>query len=88
LGTGPNGALYIDLNPVRAGLARLLGEEEPGRGAWAEVGAAYRRLLFRTEVVASQLAQAVLEAEAARRVVEEQQGGCRWGKGWGAGCGF
>jgi putative transposase len=86
-------ALYIDLNPVRAGLctdpkdyrycgygeavgsgkaqaraglARALGFE-PDQTNWAEVGAEYRRLLFRTGVVAS-------KPEQARRVVEEQRG--------------
>jgi putative transposase len=98
-------ALYIDLNPVRAGLctdpkdyrycgygeavgaasgwlraglARVLGYE-PGPGAiWADVGAAYRRLLFRTGVVSSQAGQAVLEPEAARRVVEQEKGVLSW----------
>jgi putative transposase len=93
-------ALYIDLNPVRAGLcsdpkdyrycgygeavgtgkvparaglARALGFE-PGQAPWAEVGAAYRRLLFRTGVVASKREQAVIDPEQARRVVEEEKG--------------
>jgi hypothetical protein len=94
-------ALYIDLNPVRAGLcadpkdyrycgygeavgagavharaglARVLGGEWGPGAEWAEVGAAYRRLLFRTGVVASKPEQAVLEPEVARRVVEEEKG--------------
>jgi putative transposase len=97
-------ALYIDLNPVRAGLcsdpkdyrycgygealgsgkgqpraglARALGYE-PGQASWAAVGAAYRRLLFRTGVVASKAEQAVLEPEAARRVVEAEKGALSW----------
>jgi hypothetical protein len=95
-------ALYIDLNPVRAGLctdpkdyrycgygeavglgpeharaglARVFGLEPGQAGAdWAEVGAEYRRRLFRAGVVASQPQQAVIDAEQARRVVEEQKG--------------
>jgi putative transposase len=94
-------ALYIDLNPVRAGLCsdpkdyRYCGYGEavgagpgparaglgralgagPGQEAdWAEVQAAYRRLLFRSGVVASQPQQAVIDPEAARRVVEEEKG--------------
>jgi putative transposase len=97
-------ALYIDLNPVRAGLcadpkdyrycgygeavgagqaharaglARALGFE-PGQATWAEVGAAYRCRLYRTGVVASKPGQAVLDPEAARRVVEEQRGELPW----------
>jgi putative transposase len=98
-------ALYIDLNPVRAGLCsdpkdyrycgygeavgagassglraglgRALGYE-PGQADWAEVGPQYRRLLFRTGVVSSQAGQAVLEPEAARRVVEQEQGVLSW----------
>lgn len=96
-------ALYIDLNPVRAGLcadpkdyrycgygeavgagrlraglARALGYEPQTGAEWAEVQAAYRRLLYRTGVVSSQAAQAVLGVEAARRVVEQEQGTLSW----------
>jgi putative transposase len=64
--------------PARAGLARLLGAQGPGQADWAQVGAAYRRLLFRTGVVASKPEQAVLEPEAARRVVEAEGGALSW----------
>jgi putative transposase len=98
-------ALYIDLNPVRAGLgrdpkdyrycgygeavgagraparaglARVLGEGPGPEADWAEVGAAYRRLLFRTGVVASNPEQAVIDPEQAQRVVEEEKGVLPW----------
>lgn len=70
-------ALGSGQSPLRAGLARALGYE-PGQTDWAEVGAAYRRLLFRTGVVASKPEQAVLEPEAARRVVELEHGALPW----------
>jgi REP element-mobilizing transposase RayT len=98
-------ALYIDLNPVRAGLCadpkdyrycgygeavgsgsgrlrtglgRALGYGPSEAASWGEVGAAYRRLLFRTGVVSSKAGQAVLEPETARRVVEREKGALSW----------
>jgi putative transposase len=64
---------------LRAGLGRALGYgPQEGAGCWPEVQAAYRRLLFRTGVVASKPEQAVIDPEQARRVIEEQKGALSW----------
>ena len=59
---------------IRIGVSAILLGGVALKTDWAEVGAAYRRLLFRTGVVASRPEQGVLEPETARRVVEVEKG--------------